>query len=696
MTSTIGETQRVPTAGVGHAPTTKRRDIQGLRALAVTMVVAYHYFPATAPGGFVGVDMFFVISGFLITGLLIREFDASGTISISRFYARRIKRLMPAAVTTTAAVIGAAALILSPVAFQSVLRDATWTSGYLANVRFARVPGGYFAVGTPSPLLHFWSLAIEEQYYVSWPILLLLVTRLAKRRARILLPALLIAVFTGSLVASVVLTHSGSNDAYYSLGARGWELAIGGILAWIVVRGRCAPSASVAPVVAAIGLAGALYASFSYTNTTTFPGVAALLPTLGTACVIWSGPAWPGPVANLLSWRPLQLIGDMSYSLYLWHWPVLVLGMEVAGRGPTSRLVLLVLTALVSYASFRLVEQRPWRVVRPWRPGPVLAVGVTVAVLGSCLAYAFSTHVRTTSDIVVAPATVQTATAFVDGGTISLSGFDAVVVPQEVPHNASPSIPGLVDDLAEVFTNGCYGVGVNVCEGGDTNGAVTIVLAGDSHVGQWWPAVDKAAVENHWKLYIVGKNGCALADVEITMGNTADAWPDCRHWQREATDKVVGLHADLVIYANNAQGYELKVSLRDHFTSSWTTGVSTTLKHLTAASEVLYLGQSPILKADPAECLSENIGRVENCSTPVQQAVDSTLRDLDPLLARENGALFFDLSTMLCTESCPMMDHNLVMYRDVGHVTRTYSLASSAKFAAVISAALNVRQTPHP
>ena len=696
MTIAIAESKRVRTDHVAHAHTAKRGDVQGLRALAVTMVVIYHYFPAAAPGGFVGVDVFFVISGYLITGLLIREIDVSGSICLPSFYARRIRRLMPAAGATTAVVVIAAALILSPVAVQSVLRDATWTSGYLANVRFAHAPGGYFAAVTPSPLLHFWSLAVEEQYYLTWPVLLLLVTRLAKRRAKALVPALLIAVLTASLIASVVLTRSGSNDAYYSLATRGWELAIGGIVAFGVFSHRRAPSTRAAAAVGAAGLGCALFAAFSYSSTTSFPGVAALLPTIGTACVIWSGSSCVGPVASVLSRRPLQVVGDMSYSLYLWHWPVLVLGGDVVGRGRLSRMVLLVLTVLFASGSYVLVEQRGRRVGQLWRSRTVLAVGAAFAVLGGGLAYVLSTNVRTTSDTIAAPLTANRPTAVVEDGTISISGFTSVVVPAQVPRNATPSLVGLVDDLADVFTNGCYGAGVNVCEGGDPNGTAKIVLAGDSHVGQWWPAVNEAAIRHRWKLYIVGKNGCALADVEITMGSTADGWPDCSDWQRRATATIFGLHADLIIYGNNAQGYEEKVSLRGNFSTAWSAGVSATLKDLTADSAVLYLGQSPILKADPAACLSENIRRVENCSTPLNQAVDSTLRDLDPSLARQSGALFFDLSSMLCTQSCPMMDHNIVMYRDVGHVSRTYSLASSDKFAAVIGAALTWRQTQRP
>lgn len=228
-----------------------------------------------------------------------------------------------------------------------------------------------------------------------------------------------------------------------------------------------------------------------------------------------------------------------------------------------------------------------------------------------------------------------------------------------------------------------------MCEGGDPNGATKIVLAGDSHVGQWWPAVNKAAVDNHWKLYIVGKNGCALADVEISVGETADPWPDCSAWQRHATAAILALHPDLIIYANHAQGYAEKVSLRDNFADLWSAGVTRTLAQFTGSSEVLYLGQSPLLASDPGACLSDNLSNVAKCSTPIDEAVHPAILQLGASLARQNDALFFDVSSMLCTDLCPMMDHNIVMYHDVGHLSQTYSLALAGNMAAVIKTALS-------
>jgi peptidoglycan/LPS O-acetylase OafA/YrhL len=215
-----------------HSP--RRRDIQGLRAIAVFLVVIYHALPGALKGGFVGVDVFFVISGFLITGLLLRELDISGRIRLGRFYARRIRRLLPAALTVTTVTLIVAAMVYGPLRFVQALQDAAWSTVSLANVNFGMDRNGYFAPSTSSPFLHFWSLSVEEQFYLLWPVALIGAWMLWKRRGIV---ALLAAVLMGSVAASVLLTSPDNSVAYYSLATRAWELAVGGIIAWAVGGG---------------------------------------------------------------------------------------------------------------------------------------------------------------------------------------------------------------------------------------------------------------------------------------------------------------------------------------------------------------------------------------------------------------------------------------------------------------------------
>lgn len=667
----------------------KRADIQGLRAVAVTLVVVYHFFPTAIPGGFVGVDVFFVISGFLITLLLIREIDRTGTISLPKFYVRRVRRLMPAALTTTIATVAAAALTVGPVRLVSILKDAAWTSGYLANVHFGLDPSGYFALSDPSPFLHYWSLAVEEQYYVVWPALLVCIVLLAKKRVMLLLPIVLTMVVMVSLAVSIVLTNSGSSHAYYSLASRAWELAIGGVVAYVVFREAWVPGKGISAAVGQLGAGAVLFSAFSFSENTSFPGSAALIPTAGTALVIWSGTYHGGLLGRVLSFRPAQFVGDISYSLYLWHWPVLVLGVGMLNSNSRSiRAVLLGVSLVTATASFYLVERRVGGIGKGWRSRNVLALNLAIVLVAVAVPTA-AARIPISGGPRVAPSAAGSAIASFKDGTVTVTLNRPIAVPRSVPSNANPSLVDLTQDLSSVFTNGCFGRTLKVCEGGDARGTVTVVLAGDSHAGQWWPAANQAAIENHWKLYLVGMNGCPLANVEISRGATSSSWPDCRAWQREAPKAIVALNADLVMYANFAQGYALtKVSLRHDFEAKWSRGVSEVLKEIGTTSKVLVFGESPWQSTDPATCLSRNLQDVSACSTPVNIAERPDIRAIGPRLAREAGAEFFDPTSLLCTDVCPVMDQNVVMYRDRSHVSRTYSLLLSAKLAAVISAAL--------
>jgi peptidoglycan/LPS O-acetylase OafA/YrhL len=318
-------------------------DIEGLRAVAVVLVLLFHADVPGFAGGYVGVDVFFVLSGYLITRLLLRERLDRGRIALGDFYARRFRRLLPASTLVIAVTILVSRWVLSPLLFEETVRDGIWAAGWLANVRFILVGHDYLALeGFESPLLHFWSLAVEEQFYLLWPFLLLVAglrTGTGQQAAQRLLrriTALLALVLAASFVASVSLTRTDQVLAYYSLPTRAWELAVGGLLAIAVVRGARFTWAGTAAL-GWIGLAAIVTSGTLYTLETPFPGWTAAVPVLGTAAVIAAGERGGsrGPV-RVLRWQPLQVLGRWSYSLYLWHWPVLVLGEAAAGRPLTA------------------------------------------------------------------------------------------------------------------------------------------------------------------------------------------------------------------------------------------------------------------------------------------------------------------------------------------------------------------------
>jgi len=630
------------------------------------LVVLYHFFKPRLTGGFVGVDVFFVISGFLISSLLFREIQTTGRISLWKFYARRFRRLLPVATVVMVAIVLVASVVIGPLRLIDILHDMAWAVVSLANVRFAQGLDGYFAVAEPSPFLHFWSLAVEEQYYLAWP-LLLTALGLAGRRRNLAVLVTLGAVFAASIAASVLLTNSGSPHAYYSLGTRAWELAIGGILAWLAYNVRLRPSTWVARLAGVVGAVGILASAMLYTDATPFPGWTAIVPTMGTALLIWSGSHDPrGPLTRALSIRPAVFVGNISYSLYLWHWPVLVFGAAMLGRGRVAALGLVAVSFVLATLTYYLVEQPSGRFRKLAPSRNVVAIGVSTAIVLCGFSLTATALVPTSSGAI-------SATAPPDGNLAdALAGPG--MTPRAVPANVQPTLDKLVDDLASVFTNGCYTTTLRVCEGGDPDGEVTVVLTGDSHAGQWWPALDAAGKDRGWKLYIVGKNGCPLANVEITKASGAEPWPECAQWQHDAVGAVLKLKPDLVVFANAAQAYRsTKVSMREGFLEKWGVGVETTISRLAADAPVLMLGESPTLSADPETCLSENMHDVAACSTPIKRAVNPDIQALNKQVASAAGAAYFDPTNLLCTSTCPMMTYNMIMYRDAGHLSATYS-----------------------
>ncbi|MCU1635601.1 MAG: hypothetical protein JWQ68_840 [Cryobacterium sp.] len=339
-----------------------RPEIQALRAVAVVSVVSYHFWPTIAPAGFIGVDVFFVISGFLITGLLLREFDRSGRISLGQFYLRRSRRILPAAFVVLAATAVVTLLFVPPGEGRRFLAEIAASALYIENWHwFADATRPGFADLASTPVQHFWSLSVEEQFYLAWPLLLMgalwIVGRYAggRRRALVLVLGLVTAA---SFVHGVLLTLQDNNLAYFSTFSRAWEFGVGAVLACLpVVAG--AQWVKVRALVSWVGLAAIGLALWTLTDVETFPGVVALLPVLGTAAVIWAGtPEVRWSTAGMARLIPVQWLGDVSYSLYLWHWPILLMTPFITGvpSEPWVMATLLVLSLVAAGLSKRWIE----------------------------------------------------------------------------------------------------------------------------------------------------------------------------------------------------------------------------------------------------------------------------------------------------------------------------------------------------
>ena len=343
-----------------------RPEIQALRAVAIGCVVLYHFWPAVLPAGFVGVDVFFVVSGFLITGLLLRDAERYGRVRLREFYVRRARRILPAALVVLSACAVATLLFVPRVEWRPFLQQILSSSLYVQNWHLARdsqIPSRADLESTP--VQHFWSLSVEEQFYLVWPLLIILALWLAMRlgrRRQVLIAAVLAVATVASFVHGVVLTAQDHNLAYFSTLSRAWEFGVGGLLAIVpaVVGERLRRTRALA---AWIGLAAIAIAARTFTDPELFPGTIGLVPVLGTAAVIWAGmpraALSSAPIAGL---RPVQWFGGISYSLYLWHWPIIMFTPYIVGQPSQApvMVLLLVLSIVVADASKRWIED-PFR-----------------------------------------------------------------------------------------------------------------------------------------------------------------------------------------------------------------------------------------------------------------------------------------------------------------------------------------------
>jgi peptidoglycan/LPS O-acetylase OafA/YrhL len=366
-----------------------RPDIEGMRAIAVGLVLLFHGYGKPFTGGFVGVDVFFVISGFLITGLLVHEQTKDGRISIWRFYARRVRRILPASALTVLATIIATYPLLGFISGNEIADDAKWTAVFAANIHFALIGTDYLGSQLPpSPLQHMWSLGVEEQFYLVWPsvfLLLAVIVRRSKRRNVFgVVATSLLMVIGASLAWSVIQTSSNATWAYFSPLTRAWELALGALIAVAGPAVLRVPS-WVYQVAALMGVGGIAVSALTLTSSMPYPGWAVAIPVVSSALLIWAGCGNPQTViGRALSVQPMQWLGARSYSLYLWHWPILMIAAQYAGHHLSAwqNSGLLLAAVAASAITFRLVENpmRNSRVLKA-RTGLTLAIGVVLILL---------------------------------------------------------------------------------------------------------------------------------------------------------------------------------------------------------------------------------------------------------------------------------------------------------------------------
>ncbi|WP_245836648.1 acyltransferase family protein [Mycobacterium bohemicum] len=702
-----------------------RPDIEGLRAVAVLAVVLFHADVPGVGGGFVGVDVFFVISGFLITGLLWREANGTGTVRLRRFYGARARRLLPASATVGMITMIASAVLLPPLQAPLVINDGIASALYVSNYWFIAQQVDYFAASrAASPFQHYWSLGVEEQFYLVWPAMIIgtaWLIRLVRRRTRaqatsskrpyLVVLALVAAV---SFVLSLAITYVVPFVAFFSLPTRAWQLAAGGLVALTAGRWR-----RLTPRAAALsgwaGLVLILLACTGLGPATPYPGVAALVPVLGAALVIGAGCAAPSQgCGHALAFRPMQAIGRVSYSWYLWHWPVLVLAPPLLGHplGLAGKLVTVLLSGGLAVLTLRLVEN-PLRFAPRIRDSArtslalggaatAMAVAVGVALLGSIpvpvgrgpAAAALSitaTPPPAGSTVDTYDAAVQQMFAHVQAAVTASAGLKAV------PSNLNPPLAGAAAEYRAEFQNGCLrnltDVGQPECATGDTASTTTVALLGDSHATMWSPAFQQIATQRHWRLETLGKGACTPMELPITDAiRRAVSDTLCNQWRAQILARLQAERPRLVV-VSMYRGYGFGHGYKPGFTSydpAWNDGLARLVQQLgRAGAQVLVLGPIPVPRAAAPICLSSHLEDAAACSSPISTAVNKSGIAAEAAATRAAGGQYADLTELFCTaDRCPDIVGNTLVYFDGNHVTLEYARALAPVIGALADLAL--------
>jgi peptidoglycan/LPS O-acetylase OafA/YrhL len=675
-------------------PSRFRGDVAGLRAVAVVLVVLYHAGLPGLPGGFVGVDVFFVISGFLITGQLIDEIDRSGRVSLAGFYARRAKRILPAAAVVLVVVAAASRLLLPRIRWQEIGGDTVGAATYIINWRLAGRSVDYLREDVPpSPLQHYWSLAVEEQFYLVWPLLIilaLLAARLIRRTAlRPILGVALVAVAVPSFLWSIAYTAESPSRAFFVSTTRMWELSLGAALALLAIPVTRLPRGLAVPL-GWLGLAAIVASGLLVTTDTAWPGYAAALPTLGAVAVIAAGAAagrW-GPVA-LLGTRPFRWTGDLSYSLYLWHWPMLVIATgHWGGLSHTMTLAVAVASVIPAWLTYKLVEN-PIRYSRAVSRSPrlSLSLGGNLSLVGICAGLALAllgalaaSGARPTAAAPPAPgaAVLPANPAQSLGDHMPEYGY---IIPDPL-HADVPDSSGVCFQMIDASD-------ANWCEYGNPDAKTEVALVGDSKMDQWLPAFQALAEQNDWKVVIAGKASCPFTSartVRPVSGGGNQPYPSCDTWN---TRVLARLKADRPAYVFTSQALSLALDASGKLTeAAMIKGVQASWREVGAVgSRVIVLANNPDPGLNVDQCVDQHRHELLACT------FDRIAHDEDPAYLMQRKAVkdvpdvtMIDLFDFICpTLRCPPVIGYVLVYRSSSHLTASYVKTLTPRLATALA-----------
>lgn len=670
----------------------QRRDIQGLRTVAVGLVIVYHIWPSVLPGGFVGVDVFFVISGFLIVGSLVREITKKGTLDLLSFYERRIWRLLPAATLVLISTVLATVVLLPQSRWQSISMDVIMSGLQIQNWNQAFSANSYAeATALVSPVQHYWSLAVEEQFYILIPLLLLGGVALA-RKARLNATTVSVWVVAWATAASfghsVLFSSSHHEIAYFATTTRIWELGVGGLAA-LLLQTRGWQSGRFSILGGWLGLLGIAGSALSFSTSLNFPGYAALLPVVATLLILASGSrTCDAPeafsVTSLLSLRPITFVGDISYSLYLWHWPVVVFYVFYLGREPgiVHGTVIAGLSVALAVPSYYLVEQR-FRHGYKHLPAGLARVKTTSRVpVGSFLA-ALGVVIATSGSALAPWGIVEAKSQELQNllntreypGAMAFDPGRPAPVPAGLPIQPDPSVALKDVPMTSAGQCGVYdpaGMGVDQCVYGAEDPAKSMVVVGDSHAAQFVDPLVFAGAPAGWEVRAMVRNGCPFASAPAADATTV--YHNCSNQNQLSLQRILDLRPDLVVVAGMApEGYEDALGWHWDTPESLVNGYVGLLGPLRAAGlRVAVVLDNPYPRFSAPDCVQRKGADSAQCQVtrpPGDTGADPLRRAADQV----EGVEVLDLSEYVCRgTTCPAVIGNVLVYRD-NHLTNTFA-----------------------
>ncbi|MEY2848906.1 MAG: hypothetical protein RI885_1571 [Actinomycetota bacterium] len=682
------------------APAHFEPHIQGLRAIAVLLVVVYHFYPGRLSGGYIGVDIFFVISGFLITGQLARELQRTGKVALPAFWAKRARRLLPAAITVLIFSTLATLFILPLSGLVASLREILASTFYVENWALAANAVDYLSSTDESLVQHYWSLSLEEQFYIVWPLLLLgaawLGARLVASRRWAFLIGVVVAVTVVSLLVSITYTATNPSEAYFATFTRMWEFGVGAILALLP---RLRPRGAVLTnVIGYGGLAVILACGYLFDAETPFPGSAALLPVLATAAVLVSGRReHPLDVGRVLSGRPQRFVGDISYSLYLWHWPLIVIAPYIPGwgLGTINRIALFVACFVLAWLTKRFIEDpaRTWSRLTSRRPRVTYAWTIGAMAL-STLLVAGVFVIQNPKYEAAAAELVRIAESPPEcfGAAVSTGCENPELATSVIPSAGfgNADTPGHIECFVQLNDSV-----VNPCQFGSTDAAAPrIALIGDSHAYQYLEAMIGLAEERGWALTTYLKGACPWTTADV--GGPSPAFTaSCAAFRQELARELASEEPYDAIFTAALAATPItgagsgSDSDADRLTAG-ALGFADAWSDQAQGAPVITIVDNPDLDDDPNKCLRLN--DAAECAVPR----DDVLAERDPLALAAASAVtdgtdvtLLDFTDTFCdADDCAVVIGGANVYRDQDHLTVTFAGTMRPFIGEAIEAAL--------